>query len=266
MENLSKFKRDPETGLLVGFDYKFKEDDLIDYKQLIPAKFLYVPKDKEEDVVKKYGKPSKELDLTQIEDRYLAILLGGLRYLLNLRGYKAVHNKVDAVTYDPSYQMVAACTHTCTIEFIGNYETNMQPVTYSDSAGASIKSVSQFFLPFIETASANRALCRAIRGFLGLNIVSKEELAENIQPIVVQERKNEASTPSGFSPVDKLDELLKGKKISFETFKKTVVKHYKERIKENDPEKWESLNDIHPQDIWTILQIFKDSEKKSVTP
>jgi hypothetical protein len=266
-EHLLKLKRDPNTGLFVNFPYSFKDDGTIDYKKLIPARFLYVPKDKEQDVVEKYGKSIDKLDLREVEDRYLAILLGGLRYLLNLRGYKSVVNKVDNVSYDASYQMVSACTHTCTIEFIGNYETSMQSVTYSDSAGASVSSVSKFLLPYIETASANRALCRAIRGFLGLSIVSKEELAENAPIISITKNSNENSLENNSSssgvllPRDRLRETLKSQDIKFDLFKKTVINHYKDKITGN-PEEWESIEDIKNEDVFEILGILKDNKKK----
>jgi hypothetical protein len=169
-ENINFFERD-ERGLAKGVVYKFTEDGRVDYRALLKAEHLYVPKDKISLIEKKYGKPLQDIDLTQVEDRFLAVTMKGLRHICFLRGFKSIKNKVDSVSYDEGYQVTAACTHTCTINWIGNFETGMQEVTTSDSAEASLMNVGNFMKPFIVTASANRAFCRTVRFFLGLDSI-----------------------------------------------------------------------------------------------
>ena len=248
------------NGLVKGLTYHTNDLNQINWFRMIPSKFLYILKDKEDQVAKKYGKSIKELELNTLDEKDVCVTLAGLRYLLNIRGYKSVHNKVDSVTYDPNYQIVAACTHTCTIEFIGNYETGGQSVTYSDSGGASLKSASSFMVPYLETLSANRAICRSIRGFLQISSPSREEIfdggAIDLKPV-------EQNTPSrAHEPHAVLESKLKSMNVkTFDTFKKTYISKYKDTIKHGDPEKWTNYAEIHPLDIWTILGVLSESEK-----
>jgi len=261
--DFAKFKRDPETGLLLGFPYKFKDDSSIDWSALLKPEHLYIPKDKVAAVEKQYGKSVKEIDVTTIEDKYRAVTLQGLRFLATVRGYECIRQNVDSVSYDEGYQITAACTHTCTIDWIGNYETNMLSVSTSDSAGASLRSVTDFMRPYIECASANRAFCRTVRFFLNLGMVSKEEIFEG--KFDLPEKREEAASQSstGSDPLDLLRAHMKSMGLDFSKLKDNIVKRYAELIKNSNPSEWTDLETIPKNDIFTIIGILVKSKEST---
>jgi len=246
------FERD-ERGLVKGITYQYTEDGLIDWFKMLKPEHLYVLKDNEDKVKDRYGKSSKELDLTTIEPKLTCILLSGIRYLAMLRGFHSVKQKVDNVVYDPNYQITASCTNTCTIEWIGNFETGMQPVLYADSAGASMLNLDSFVQKYAETIAANRAYCRAVRGFLNISVVSKDEVGPNVE---VKDLKTKETTATGVNPSEILEKQLADKKWSFDLFKRAILVNHKDKIKNSDPETWKSIKDIPKNDIFTILSII----------
>src|SRR5690242_1300655 len=108
------------NGLIEGIEYSKDSNGYINWKSLIPSEFLYVnPNLKLRDKIeKKYNKPYSEINPIQdkVEDVDLIILLGGIKYLLKLRGFKEVNYTVNAST--ENYASV-----TCSIKFIPNEET-----------------------------------------------------------------------------------------------------------------------------------------------
>lgn len=264
MQNNSKFKRDPETGLIIDFQYPLKEDGSVNYRALLKPEHLYVPKDKIPLIEKKYGKPLQDIDLTQAEDRFLAVTMKGLRHICFLRGFKSIKNKVDSVSYDQGYQVTSACTHTCTIKWIGNFETGMQEVTTSDSAEASLSNVGVFMKPFIVTASANRAFCRTVRFFLGLDsIVSKEEIFEGKFELLEKQEESAAPSSTGSDPLDLLRAHMKSMGLDFTKLKDNIVKRYADLIKNSAPSEWTDLETIPKNDIFTIIGILVKSKEAS---
>jgi hypothetical protein len=256
MENTIKYKRNPNTGLLDNVTYIYNDMGLIDWRKMIPDKYFYILKENIENVESKYCKKISDLKISEIEDKYLQITLSGLRYLATLRGFISVTPKVENVVYDPSYQIAASCTVTCNIKWIGNFETGMQPVEYGDVAGASMTSTDAFVKKYIETVAMNRAFCRAVRGFLNISVVSKDEVGPNVD---VKEVEQKEPTSAGVNPIDLLEKQLKERKWSFELFQRAIVKNHKDKIKNSDPEKWESLKDIPKNDIFTILGLLPQS-------
>lgn len=249
-----KFFERNELGLVKGLKYHFDELNLVNWRKMIPAKYLYIPQDKVEKAEKFYKKPVSELNLEEVEDRFLAVLLGGLRYLCQIRGVQSVKTRIEHVTHDPYNYFTTGCSHTCEITFIGNYETNFQPLTFSDSAGASYKTASKFMQPYIECLSANRAFCRAVRAGLGINIVSKDEMVElNGSELVTEQTK-----PSGHDPLESLKARCKsnqGTEITFDILKHTCSTKYKDKMV-SDPQEWKVWEDIHKNDIFTILHLL----------
>lgn len=252
METQNKtFERD-ERGLVKGLEYKFTEDGLINWAAMLKPEHLYVLKDKEQKVKDAYGKASKDLDLTTIDPKLVCILLTGIRYLAQIRGFTSIKPIVNSSVYDPNYQIIASCTATCEINWIGNFETGMQPVQSGDVAGASLGSTDSFVKKYIETIAANRALCRAVRGFLNISIVSKDEVGPEGDIVTTIEKKAETSA-MGNQPFHILQKRLDDEKWSFDQFKRAIIKNHKDKIKNSDPEKWESVKDIPSNDIFIIL-------------
>lgn len=257
-----KNQRD-HNGLVTGIKYIYTEDGLVDWFSMLKPQHLYVLKDKEKEVEKKYGKSISELNLKDIDKKYLCVLLSGLRYLANLRGAKIIRQNVNNVYYDPRYEAVTSCTATCNIVWIGNFETGMQEVEYSDIAGASLISVDPFVKKYIETIAANRAFCRAVRGFLNISVVSKDEVGPDTTFPTISPEDTEISKSTKNNATDFLQKRLNEEKWSFDLFKKAVIKGHLDKFKNSSvsPEKWESIKDIPPEDVFVILGTMLSKKK-----
>ena len=117
-EQNNSFERD-EKGLLKSVEYKYKEDGSINWRAMLKPEHLVVQKDKKDKVEQVYGKKISELVITTIDDKYLLILLSGIKHLAALRQYKYVDQTVNYVSDQKAVV-------TCSIQFVGNFETNNQ--------------------------------------------------------------------------------------------------------------------------------------------
>lgn len=181
-ENILKPIERNEFGLVKGIDYKFLPDGTVDWRNMIPQQFLYVNNDikRRDKLEKKYGKAYDQIDIVKdnVEDSDLVIMLGGIKYLLKIRGFQKVIPETKISTQE--YASVS-----CFITFIPNYETEGREVIYGDNACAHLGNTNSFGQNYLVEMATNRALCRAVRSFLNINIVSKEEiLQEDAKPIV----------------------------------------------------------------------------------
>ena len=246
--DFKKFARD-ENGLLKNVDYIFREDGYVDWRAMVGSEFLGVKNGDEEKVQKKYKKDISDLDLSEVEDRFLFVFLGGIKRLAQIRGVKSVYQNVNHVSNSKAVV-------TCTIEFIGNYETNGEPLIYSDTASASFESVHRDFTPFLESIAANRAFVRCVRNALGINIVGKDELSTNHTAA----EDNATIEPDGFGPQDMLRNKAKSKGLTFSSIKSAVIKKYVSDM-DGDPNTWEDFGDISPRDCFTISTKIDDSSK-----
>ena len=239
-EQNNSFERD-EKGLLKSVEYKYKEDGSINWRAMLKPEHLVVQKDKKDKVEQVYGKKISELDITTIDDKYLLILLSGIKHLAALRQYKYVDQKVNYVSDQKAVV-------TCSIQFVGNFETNNQDVVFSDVASASINNTSGFGQLFLESIAANRAFVRAVRNFLNINIVGKDEIADN----GVSSEIEVSNDQTDISHTGILQKKMDEKKISFEVLKQGALGKYKEEMKSN-PEEWNVLADIPKIDCFTLL-------------
>ncbi len=219
-----------ETGLIEDVEYIYDENKKINWLKMIPEEYLYINQDKRVSIEKRLGKNFDEVQISEVLDTELVITLQGIRYLLDLRGYKDCHIKLDVAT--PEY--VAA---TCNILFIKNEEDFEQ--SFASCASAHPQNTKSWYKNYLVEAASNRALCRAVRFYLKINIVSREELG--------MEKNNndeEPSKPSAFpQPVVMLEKAMKEKNISFDKLKEL----YKEKSAD-----WKELKDI---DKVTMLAI-----------
>jgi hypothetical protein len=201
-----KVSRD-SGGLLNAADYKFNEGGFVDWRAMVKAEYLYPNKDKFDADV-----DLKLIDITQVDDNKLNISLGGLVDLAQLRGF----SRID---FEPIAASQSYCAVKCTITWIGNYETNMEPVVTSALAETHENNTENFAIDYLLSIGENRALARAIRRFLKINIVSKEELGSK-----KGSGAETASAPaSKFDASSKLAQLMAAKGITFEQVKKKLV-------------------------------------------
>lgn len=267
------FKRDPLTGLVQDVVYRYTPEGLIDWRAMVPAKYLYVAKECEERVVRAHGKPLAEIDLLTVKDDWLRIRIGGLNHILHLRGARSVR-------YPTLQTREGFAAVVCEIELIPNIESSMQSETWSGIASACRTSMDVKMLPYLETFAENRAFGRAIKRALQINILSDIEVGGDARAAVEAPaddttKENAVSgTPVGFHPYHELAELCRTFKgangvaspISFEALQARAIKLNAETIAPNervqaDPATWKGFNDIQPIDAWLLIGKIKGKQK-----
>jgi hypothetical protein len=158
------FQRD-EKGLLKNVNYVFLDDGTIDWKRMIPKKYLVINSEYFEK--RQMAIPDSTDGL---EDKQLLILLGGIKELAKIRGIKSVSKRVIECSADRAVVI-------CGVEFIGNYETGGERLLYEEVANATTANTNSFSQFFLETIASNRAFVRAVRNALRLDIVGTDELS-----------------------------------------------------------------------------------------
>ena len=148
-----------EHGLLEGVKYSYQEDGLIDWRKMVKNDHIVPNRDN-----------TSETDVTKLKDKDLIILLAGLKDVAQTRGIKSV--KYDIVTASPEYVCMK-----CGITWAGNYETDGEDVYFEGTADAGLNNTEGFGQIYLAAIAENRAFCRAVRNFLKINIVAKEEIA-----------------------------------------------------------------------------------------
>tara|TARA_R110000850_G_scaffold252122_1_gene377280 strand:- start:769 stop:1482 length:714 start_codon:yes stop_codon:yes gene_type:complete len=216
-----------QYGLLEdkNINYIFNEDGSVNWRKMIKPEFLVANRDR-----------TDETDMTKLEDHELIILLGGLKDLANIRGYNSVTYNVTHAS--PEYVCVS-----CSIVWTGNYETeNGESVLFQSIADAGLNNTEGFGQLYLAAIAENRAFCRAVRNFLRINIVAKEEIKN------VKTSKPNPGTNSA-SPDIYLANLMKEKKINFSVIKAKMVK---EAV--DGADRWDSIKDIPRIKMFEIIE------------
>lgn len=239
---MAEFKRNVK-GLIEGVEYKFNEDGSVNWRAMINPKHLVINKQYSDILVKTLKKPFQEIKVEEVEDNKLLILLQGIKELAFLRGYKKVKPKVVYVGDD----RVVVSTQ---IDWIGNFETGMEPISFGDVGAASHSNTNGFGKKFLEPIATNRAFVRAVRNFLGINVLANDEIDSSSSPEI------DASNISEHSPQAVLEKALKKAGFDFTSFKERVIKNHKDKIT-SDPTKWNSLEDISPKDTFILLPLLQ---------
>lgn len=220
------FKRN-QYGLLEdkNVKYEFNDDGTVNWRKMIKPEFLVANRDR-----------TAETDISKLEDNELIILLGGLKDLANVRGYHSVTYKI----HESSPEYVCA---SCSISWIGNYETEKgESVLFEALADAGLKNTEGFSQMYLAAIAENRAFCRAVRNFLRINIVAKEE-CKNVKISKPSPNVNAAS-PDIF-----LSTLMKEKNIDFGAIKAKMVK---ESVK--GAVEWNSVKDIPRLKMFELIE------------
>ena len=204
-------------------DYIFNEDGFVDWRKMVKPEFLYANRQK-----------TNENDVSKLQDHELIIKLGGIKELAQVRGYRSVTYTMTSPC--PEY-IVAACS----IDWIPNFETEGEAVTFSSVGDASPMNTSGFASVFLGPIAENRAFVRCVRSFLRINIVGQEELGGNGTRTAPPQQhiSNQSPSSSDFNPKEVLISLMKEKGISLDQIKK--------RLKDEGYDGAESLDRV--QDI-----------------
>ena len=216
-----------QYGLLENkkINYVFDDDGSVNWRKMIKPEFLVANRDR-----------TDETDISKLEDHELIILLGGLKDLANIRGYHSVTYTVTQAS--PEY----VCT-TCSIVWMGNYETEKgESVLFQSIADAGLNNTEGFGQMYLAAIAENRAFCRAVRNFLRINIVAKEEIKN------VKTSKPNPGTNSA-SPDIYLTNLMKEKKINFSVIKDKMVK---EAV--DGASNWNTIKDIPRIKMFEIIE------------
>jgi hypothetical protein len=238
---VNKFKRDV-NGLLECVDYIFNPDNTINWRAMINKEYL-VPN---RDAFKNQKDLNlKELDISTLADNQLLILLAGIKELAQIRGYKDV--SYDVIQAQPDYVAVK-----CTINWLPNYETNMQEVSFSALADAHLDNTKDFAKNFLMAIAENRAFIRTVRSFLKINIVGNDEMGKTTH-VDVDLEPNTLIT----QPIALLEKTMEEHKISFEQIKERAIQKNM-----NGADKWLSIKDISPLSMFTIISGIKNKNKK----
>lgn len=225
MNTVKKLVR-TEDGLIEGVNYQFNDDGSINWRKMIRPEFLVSNRDR-----------TSETDISKLEDKDLLILLAGIKNVAQLRGF-------TSVTYDvvaPSSDYVVA---TCKINWIPNYETEGNAITFSSIGDASPGNTKDFARHFLGPIAENRAFIRCVRNFLKINIVGQDEIGKSKNNV------DELSESINiFEPSAILEKVMKEKNLSFSKVKEKL-------IKENfaGAENFSSVSDIPKIKIFELIE------------
>lgn len=241
------YKRD-EHGLLQNIEYHFNEDGSVDWRSMIKPEFLYPNKGWFD--IRGQQVPSSTEGL---RDNQLLIMLGGIKELAKLRGFRAV-------AYDVKNVEEGYVTSRCDIDWIGNYESSNMEVSYEDYANASLENTDAFCEKFLETIACNRSFVRCVRNFLNIHIVGADEIdksgnrSESKTPSAPSPSSSAPITPSGLLEKTLLEKHDVG---SFDSFKDMLRDLWKEGKYLNEEVKnWNSFDDISAKEARKLIGII----------
>lgn len=240
-----KYTRD-EDGLIASIEHIENEDGSINWRAMVKPEFLFPNREW-------FEKREKEVPKTieDLKDEQLCINLAGIKELASLRGFNTVD--FDVVRSDDQHATVK-----CTIEFIGNYETNDRPITFSSVANATAMNTSNFGDKFLETFAENRAFIRCVRNFLKVHVVGDEEIDKS-DPSKNIKAEDSSSTSASITPVGLLKKTLFDKFgcDSFEGFKNILRKMWEDDVYRNEDAKdWNTYKNVPKKECRKLTSII----------
>lgn len=258
-----------ENGLAKGVEYKYKEDHgvrKIDWRAMVNPKHIVVNTEmaKKDGLPEKLGKKLEEIKPVDVADKYLLILLAGIKEVAALRGFISVNPHVD-------FCSDTKCTITTNITWRANCETGGKEVTYGNTASAIYGHVGgATFDTYLETIADNRAFVRAVRNFLNIPILGRDEIKFGESNVMPESNENSTADAAKVatsyalpSPQNTLKNTAAAKGLTFEQIKNGSLKKYKDKIS-GDPTEWNDWADISGPDameLTGILKAAKDSAK-----
>jgi hypothetical protein len=236
-EGPEKFSRD-ENGLLKNIQYIFNEDGSVNWRAMIKDEHLFPNRGWFESRGKDVPSSAEGLG-----DHQLLIKLSGIKELARLRG-------INHVAYFAEKCELDHVAVNCTVNFIGNYETGGEQVSFQDMANATLDNTSSFATKFLETIACNRAFVRCVRNFLNVHIVGDDEIDKSGKPPTVSKNKDPLS-PYG---------LLQKEFSTFDEFKDKLRDLYTSKVYKQDVEvikQWQDFSDIPPKEARILISLIK---------
>jgi hypothetical protein len=252
LENVSKYVRGSH-GLFENVDYVFNEDGSTNWRAMIKPEFLYVNKGWFET---RSQEPPKSID--GLNDKQLLIMLGGIKEVAKLRGYRSVSYSLSR---DEGNSYISA---SCRIDWFPNYETNNKEVSFEDYANASINNTDPFVHKFLETMACNRAFVRSVRNFLNIHIIGADEIdkSDPNQPKSYSESGESSGNLDFLKPYGLLEKTAaEGGIESFDDFLGWLRIAWKSGIYKNEKTEeiqgWKSYKDIPAKECRTLCKLIK---------
>ncbi len=226
-----------------------KLDGSVNWRACVKPEHLYVKKEHEATVAKKLNKPFAEINVTEVEDRYLVIRKAGIIELARLRGYESAPPEVKHVQRD----YVVVQTHITWLPFEG------QPAKVTGGVGeAHFENTTKMGANYLAASAENRAFSRAVRQFLEIDIVSSDELgAQEVEP----DTDAAPASTNPFSPQGALSRTATETGFTFDVVKKGALSKYRDKIK-GEPEQWTKFEDISPLDCNTLIALLREAAAK----
>lgn len=278
-----------ERGLLkTGVTYVFDNMGRVAWRAMLPPEYLFVNPDFETEIKMQQKVESKwDIDVTKVKDKQLLITLAGLKYLARIRGLKRI--SVTQLHVSPT-----EVTSACEVEFIPNYE-DPAGLTVTAQASASLYSVSGKFQLYLAAFAQNRAITRAIKDSLGIEVLGYDEvdfkasaafeksLKEGNNPLVVAAQVTaQLAAPEPPAPKEthdphgRLRQICTEKSISFDVLKARAIEYRAELTYDietaagnkvdpaHDPINWTGINEesIPRKDVWTLIGKIQDAATK----
>ena len=222
-----------ELGLISdgSVEYTYDDNGLVDWRKMVKQEFLVPNKQK-----------TKETDISNLADKDLLILLGGIKNLAQIRGFSKVEYRVYSAA--PDYVMTS-----CGITWLPNYETENKEVYFEALADASMSNTKSFARNFLAAIAENRAFVRCVRNFLRINVVGQDEMGD---ASLLTESNSASTATSAADPHSLLSSVMQEKGVSFDDLKKKLVDEGK--IKEFE---YKSLQDIPKSQIFALIKRLK---------
>lgn len=233
-----------EFGLLDNIEYAYNESGGVDWRKMIKPEYLVFNLQLQSKIEDIYNKPISELSVSEVEDKYLLILLGGIKELARLRGFASV-------VYDVSPIGETFVSATCEIKWIGNFETENREILFSDGADATNTNTNGFGKSYLTACAINRAFVRAVKNFLGINILGKDEIPDKPNPNI-QEPEEENNSPHVI-----LKKIMDNAGVSLEKVKKVCIKNGN-----TNAENWVSINDIPLSETFDLIGRINKKKKE----
>jgi hypothetical protein len=223
--------------------YHYDENGFINWRKMIPVEYL-VPN---RQIFSKNGKKVPQ-SVNGLDDKEVLILLAGIKYLGNLRGYTDVQYKVVSPSVD---QVIAICS----IKFIPNYETEGKEATFSSLADANTSNTNSFGKYYLSAIAENRSYVRTIRNFLRISIVGADEVN-----IPIPDGQSNSDTKMVTTA---LLEVMNTNNIPFEIIKKKLIEE--KFVDENGKtaESYTCVNDIDTAKQFELISRIKSKAKKN---
>jgi|TARA_S200002703_G_scaffold70974_1_gene61548 hypothetical protein len=237
-----KYKRN-EFGLVEDVEYKYNEDGSINWRAMIPTEHLYPNKGWFE--ARNQPMPNSTEGL---EDYQLLIKLSGIKELAKLRGFSNVN--YDVVKCEMDHVAIK-----CSIDWLGNFESENQPIAFQDIANATAYNTSNFAQKFLETIATNRAFVRCVRNFLNIHIVGADEIDTSNNKSAPMQQESVA-----YGPLNVLMSQVKlsGSDQDFEIFKEILRGLYKNNAYKNkDVKNWKTWENIPKTEITKLIKVLK---------